>query len=96
MRKIEENMLNAVKARRNWQGDNTSVSVMPADGRNRLTMFVYLYGNLIASTDAQGVVKPYPPTVRRWPTVTTLSRLRALGVDVRKHKGQVLVDGEPI
>ena len=35
-------------------------------------------------------------TLREWPTRTTMSRLRALGVDVYTRKGNVILDNEII
>lgn len=92
MRQIEENMLNAVRARRNWSEGNTQVATFPAN----ITR-VFLHGNHIATIRNQGKrVEVNANTLRQWPTATTLSRLRALGVAVRKHKGEILIDGQPI
>lgn len=89
MKKIEQAMFNAVVNRISWQKDNTQVTI---DEKGRPTVF--LHGNRIA----------YPPedtpekrlridleTLDRWPTRTTLSRLRALGFQVWLVKGMPVV-----
>lgn len=70
MRKLEREMLGALKEGRAWRGANTSVT---ADGT------VYLHGNRIAYREG-GVLVPDLVTFAQWPTVTTRSRLRALGL----------------
>ena len=56
---------------------------------------VYLHGNLIACIGATTAVQM--ETLRRWPTMTTISRLRALGVDITTDRKTGLhVDGKPI
>lgn len=77
MRKIEALMLQALKSGQSWSQDNTSVY---PDGS------VYLHGNRIAhreqtNTGSELVVDL--DTLRRWPTNTTRSRLRALGFNVK-------------
>ena len=71
MRKIEEAMCAAVKARTNWASGNTTVK----NAGNGL-MFVYLFDNLIATIS--GTVGSF--TLAGWNTKATRSRLRALGV----------------
>ena len=74
MRKIEINMLNAVKAEKVWSDGNTVV----ADGA------VYLYGNRIAHKDQlTRLWVADAETLAHWPTNTTRSRLRALGFHVQ-------------
>lgn len=92
MRKIEQQMMQAVEDSRVWAAGNTSVS---RDADNPNVMVVSLHGNHIASIEiADGRI------IGRWinlktldgyPTLTTLSRLRALGFRVRKAKGQVII-----
>ena len=74
MRKIEQAMCAAVKARRNWSSGNTQVIV----SLDRVHVEVYLHGNIIY-TESSGV-KCF--TLAGWNTPTTRSRLRALGVNV--------------
>lgn len=90
MRQIEKEMLDAVESGREWSKDNTAVT-MPLLGR----LFVFLHGHHIATVDRLKVT-PNVQTLREWPTRTTMSRLRALGVDVCTRKGVVHLNGEPL
>lgn len=75
MRKIEENMLQAVKSRTNWKQANTEVVVKGNYAE------VLLHGNKIATIVGGDVVIDYD-TLEAWPTRTTKSRLRALGAPI--------------
>lgn len=59
---------------------------------------VWLHGNHIATVDYSygGSVIVNKETLKKYPTNTTKSRLRALGVDVRTVKGIVMLDGKPV
>ena len=70
MREIEKKMVVAVADGRHWKLDNTEVT---PDGE------VFLYGNLIAFK-VDGKLERCDSTFKRWPTATTKSRLRALGL----------------
>ena len=72
MRKIEKTMCLAVSANRSFSCGNTLVT--NNDGETR----VYLHGNMIYKRNEDGEFF----TLAGWNTVTTRSRLRALGVDV--------------
>ena len=92
MRKIEIEMLAAVRARADWASGNTMVVHHHAPDGAAVAR-VYLHGNHIADVPKGGPVVVNIETLRRWPTNTTISRLRALGVDVRV-KGRVpYIDG---
>ena len=81
MRKIEQQMLNAIENRKAWQSGNTVVTPR-FDG----SLSVYLHGNHIADVvNSQINVNVY--TLRQWSTPTTKSRLRALGARVSTRKG---------
>ena len=82
MHKIEVEMKAAVAKRRSWKSSNTEVV---ADSN---TVKVYLHGNHIATVEGNNV-EANMDTINRWPTNTTLSRLRALGVSVRRVGGVV-------
>jgi len=84
MRTIEKKMVAAVAACRDWSENNTSV------WENSGKMWVSLFGNLIACKDLKTGVFSY--SCAGWHTVTTGSRLRALGCDCRMVRGR-LVDG---
>ncbi len=72
MSKIEDGMVRAVRDNRAWAGGNTMVLV---DGS------VYLHGHRIAYWDPNGDFVMDLDTFHKFPTVTTKSRLRALGLD---------------
>jgi hypothetical protein len=98
MRVIEKEMLEAIKHGRDWSKDNTRVEV---DSSYRSYFVdVYLHGNHIAEVicrmGCDDIVKPNVDTLRDYPTRTTMSRLRALGVDVCTRKGEVLLNDKPI
>jgi hypothetical protein len=98
MRLIEKEMLEAIKHGRDWYKDNTCVEV-DASYRSYFAD-IYLHGNHIAEVicrmGCDNIVKPNVDTLRDYPTRTTMSRLRALGVDVCTRKGEVLLNGKPI
>lgn len=92
MRKIEQQMLNAIHNHVRWSLDNTIVS--PLDENN---LAVYLHGNEIALINQiTGFVMTNVDTLRRYPTPTTKSRLRALGVSVATRKGVTYLDNVAI
>jgi len=91
MRLIETEMLEAIKHGRDWSKDNTRV-IQTHVG----VVKVLLHGHEIAQVSRQGGVVVNVSTLRDWPTRTTMSRLRALGVDVCTRKGEVMVYGEPL
>ena len=101
-RKIEVAMCAAVADLREWRCDNTEVelhrdcSITDA----RYYAVVRLHGHAIATVvqarhDTMRVIVD-ESTLRQWPTNTTLSRLRALGADVRVAKRIVYLNGEAI
>ena len=69
MRTIEKQLIEAIKAGNNFSKDNTTY--------NAGSGFVTLHGNFIAKVH-QGL-KSMDWTLAGWPTVTTRSRLNALG-----------------
>ena len=89
MRKIEQQMVNAIQAGKSWQSGNTQVvTVRGASG-------VYLFGQHIATVE-DGDVRVNPVSLAQYPTVTTKSRLRALGVNVSTRQGVTYLDGKAI
>ena len=75
MRKIEQQMWNAINNQANWRSGNTSVQRI-----DDVNMAVYLHGNHIADVNSRnGFVMVNTATLIQWPTLTTKSRLRALG-----------------
>jgi hypothetical protein len=98
MRKIEKEMNKAITEGRNWSSANTMVRVDPDTNKS----MVYLHDNHIATVDTSRSdwswysVETNEKTLSNWPTRTTKSRLRALGVDVYTRDGTVYIDGSPI
>ena len=90
MRKIEEQMVRAVRTMRNWRSGNTEVKIQYG------FVYVYLHGHHIATIDQHGGVEVNKPTLRSFPTNTTKSRLRALGVDVYTKNHVTYLNGEPV
>lgn len=83
MRQIERNMLAAIWERRDWKQDNTCVDFAQHVGSPFLEATVYLHGNPIAEV-MQGKggleVQANLATFDEWPSMTTGSRLHALGI----------------
>ena len=92
MRVIEKEMLAAIESARDWSKDNTRVERIGSTGASD----VLLHGHHIATVQRNGVALVMVNTLRDYPTRTTMSRLRALGVNVCTRKGEVLLDGLPI
>ena len=93
MRSIEIKMIDAIKNRANFKLDNTQV-VYHTDTN---TSAVFLHGNHIGTyMHLSGTFRPDLETLKRWPTPTTKSRLRALGVDVSTRKGVTHYNGKPL
>ena len=90
MRKIEQQMIDAIEQGRDFTLANTHVKI------DANTAHVFLHGNHIASVVQNGKVMVNLDTLRAYPTSTTKSRLRALGVDVFTRKDLIFVNGEII
>jgi len=94
MRTIETKMLSAVYNRADWQLDNTSVRYSQANKISR----IYLFGNHICDYQHQdkviiGTPLPCEYMFKLYPTRTTVSRLRALGINARVKQGIATIDG---
>lgn len=98
MRKIEQQMLNAIESKRNWSLDNTLVHIENGGGNPfGLRAEIYLHGNHIADywyDDKQLDVNTR--TLIDWNTRTTKSRLRALGAKVATRKGIIYLNNVAI
>ena len=90
MRKVEERMVEAVNFGIPFHGSNTMVTI------DFNTAHVFLFGKHIASVVNGGTPIVNLDTLRQYPTNTTKSRLRALGVDVWTKKGVTYLNGEEI
>lgn len=88
MRKIENEMLYAVRSRKNWHSGNTEVRIVD-DGT---AINVYLHGNHIYTKRGEDCVF----TMAGWNTPTTRSRLHALGVNVWQRNFTPYYNGEEI
>ena len=89
MRQIEFDMVKAIRENKPFKRDNTQVKI------DANTAHVFLHGNHIASI-TYGQPRVNINTLRDYPTSTTKSRLRALGVDVYTKKGITYLYGEAI
>jgi hypothetical protein len=97
MRKIEKQMLDAIRSRKNWSKDNTRVEFVQGDGGDMWWCNVYLHGHHIAEfNEMTWNATVNVDTLRQWPTVTTKSRLRALGANITQKKGVVYLDGKSV
>lgn len=104
MRKIEQKMVEAAFGKKSVNLGNTSVVYEPEIDtplHSRMeTSRVFLHGNHIATIihdpKYAGRVVVNKETLRNWPSVTTKSRLRAMGVDVTTKKGVTYLDGVAI
>ena len=91
MRKLEAAMVASIKLGRDFDSENTRVSV------NDNEAWVYLHGNHIATVDRKtGEVEVNRDTFRKWPTQVTRSRLKALGVNVYIKKGIAYIGNEEL
>ena len=107
MRKIEQAMLAAIREKQNFQQGNTAVVYEcaidePHHVRAECSR-VYLHGNHIATVYHDAVLaRRYPhgvpnyATLCNWPTATTASRLRALGINASIRDGVPCIDGVPV
>ncbi len=95
MRQIEREMLRAINGRETKTLGNTFVRF---DDHFNLSA-ILLHGNHIADVwhyHGSLRVEPNRDTLAQWPTPTTKSRLRALGVNVTQKAGAVAIDGEVV
>lgn len=92
MRQLEKDMIKAIQARKTWKKGNTRT--WQAD---RETTAIFLHDIPIAlyAHDTNKVFV-HLDILAEWPTRTTCSRLRALGVPVSLKKGKPLIEGEPL
>ena len=93
MRLIEKQMNQAINSKSTWSKDNTEV--MYYEGNN--LSHVRLHGHHIAYFDHNsGEIVPNVGTLAAWPTRTTKSRLRSLGIDIYTRKGITYVNGREV
>ena len=88
MRKIEHEMLSAIKGRKDWVKANTGVFMECEHQTDGPRAEIYLHGHHIADYwYKSGELEVDEYTLSDFPTTTTKSRLRALGADVYTRKG---------
>jgi hypothetical protein len=91
MRVIEKQMLNAINQGVNWSKDNTRVEVAGS------LVHVYLHNHHIATViRGSDMVEVNRDTLSYWPTNTTKSRLRALGVNVYTKNHTLYLDDKRV
>ena len=106
MRKIEQQLIDAINNGSDyWNGGNTVLTIYPntflLDGHtihsngNGLRS-VYLHGNHIADIDNNNKAIPNLDCFYYWPTATTRSRLRALGINASIKNFEACIDGVAI
>ena len=96
MRKIEEELRDAINYQRPFSKGNT---VFHRQANTEYGWELVLHGNPIASFDAGSATYPIPKYISfaGWPTKTTTSRLNALpGVCVNVRKGVPYLNGREI
>lgn len=100
MRKIEQEMLWAIKTRQDWHKDNTAVYLLSAGETGNphgSRSAIYLHGNHIADFwHGDGSLEVNLRTLKDWPSMTTRSRLRALGANLVSIKGILHLNGRSI
>ena len=90
MRKIEQAMKYCINTRTQKTIGNTSILVGEfVTG----PVIITLHDNVIGGVKFNGEVWCNYDTFKAWPTRTTASRLRALGIDARLIKGNAAING---
>ena len=92
MRKIEQEMNEAIANGNNWQKDNTAIIF--TRHHDELQGAVYLHNNMVAHITPGKTIVPVEETFRQYPTRTTASRLRGLGVDARIKNSRPMINDQ--
>jgi len=91
MRTIETKMLEAIINKTDWQLDNTSVKYNAETDTSRVHLF---YNHICSYHHRKDNAPRANKTVfAKYPTRTTVSRLRALGIDARIKNKQPTING---
>ena len=86
-------MNQAINSKSTWSKDNTEVIYFA----NSDVSMVYLHGHKIAVFDHYNdEIIADINTLSAWPTRTTKSRLRSLGIDIYTRKGITYVNGREV
>lgn len=97
MRVIEKEMLKAIENKTDWAKGNMGVFYDNNNTKYGARSEVYLFGNHIG--DYWYDTKEFVTNIRTlidWPSATTKSRLRALGVNLVSHRGELFIDGKKL
>ena len=93
MRKIEQLMVAAIKNKKDFHLDNTTVIIDTVNDKANVFLHNNHIGEYVYGQDCFMVNKS---TLEQWPSNTTKSRLRALGCNVYTKKGVTYLNDEPI
>ena len=103
MRKLEHLMMKAVHDAVNWKLSNTEVRRERSSYATHTVhiLSVYLHGNHIADVTVYpatgvAVAAANRATFIDWPSRTTVSRLRALGINASRPRGVPHIDGHAV
>jgi hypothetical protein len=100
MRKIEQQMNRAIVLCNDWYLDNTAVHYISAKESGNpygARAEIYLHGNHIASYWYEArALEVNEVTLKRYPTNTTKSRLRALGANLVSKRGKLYLDDKEV
>lgn len=91
MREIEHSMWFAIRRKYNWEKGNTAVVYDPSSEKSG----VFLFDNHIGNYNH--ILQEFETnidTLESYPSKTTMSRLRALGVDVHRNCNVLYLHGE--
>lgn len=92
MRQIDKAMCEAIKARKNWKSGNTRVTIFNTQWG--VNYKVELHGHPIYFYSEAEDIATF--TLAGWDTLTTRTRLRALGVDLERKNGKTMYNGNEI
>ena len=103
MRKIEEQMIEAIRSKQDWKSYKNAqgypaMEVVHVREHGINYADIYLHANLIAvatpdTWDARPCANPNRAMFRAYPKALTRSRLRALGVNASIKNGAAHIDG---
>ena len=103
MRKIEAQMIEAIRSKQDWKSYKNAkgypaMEVVHVREHGINYADIYLHANLIATAtpdtwDARPCANPNRAMFSEYPTRTTRSRLRALGVNASIKNGAAHIDG---
>ncbi len=97
MRIIEKEMLQAITERKYWNKSNMLVDIVCTNTKYGDRAEVFLFNNHIGDYWYEtGKFETNIDTLLEWPSVTTISRLRALGVNVTQYKKRLYINDKLI